>query len=81
MLTSDMNRPTLKTILAYFDQRRPKTALAECLGTTKQWVSQWDEDAPIPEFWEMKLRYEKRPDIWADLYQHSGRCASDGGVA
>lgn len=37
--------------------------LARALGVSRQAVHKLP-DGPIPERWELKLRYELRPDIW-----------------
>ena len=51
---------TLNEALAHF---KTKTALAKALGITKQAVSRWEEDKPIPELYEMKLRYKILPRL------------------
>ena len=50
---------TLSEILPLFDGR--KSELAKALGISKQAVSGWPDDAPIPEKQELRLRYEIIP--------------------
>lgn len=38
-----------------------KASLARALGISKQAVSRWPEDSPIPEVQQMKLKYEILP--------------------
>jgi len=50
---------TLKEVLPNFDGKKNK--LAAALGITKQAVSSWDPDKPIPKVHELVLRYEILP--------------------
>lgn len=40
---------------------KTSVALAEALGVTKSRVSQWKYDDPLPERYELKLRYVLKP--------------------
>jgi DNA-binding transcriptional regulator YiaG len=51
---------TLNDALQYF---KTKTALADALGITKQAVSNWADDEPIPEAQALKLKYEIIPNL------------------
>ena len=66
----DMSRQTWLTIgmitpnqlLPHFDGNKAK--LAACLGLTRQAVSLWDVDGPIPEKHELRLKFLLRPDLF-----------------
>jgi len=47
---------TLRTLLT---QYRTKAAVAAAFGVTKQAVSQWPMDGPIPKQQELKIKYER----------------------
>lgn len=40
--------------------------LADALGISSQAVSMWPADKPIPEVHRLKIRYELRPDAFAE---------------
>lgn len=42
---------------------KTRVALAKALGITKQAVSAWEEDKPIPENHSLKLKYEIIPNL------------------
>ena len=52
----------LKDVLPHFNGK--KSELADALGISKQAISKWDEDKPIPELQEKKLRYEILPETF-----------------
>ncbi len=52
----------LKDVLPHFNGK--KSDLAEALGISKQAISKWDDNKPIPELQEKKLRYEILPDTF-----------------
>lgn len=41
-----------------------KKQLADALKITKQAVSRWPEDQPIPEKQELKIRHELLPEVF-----------------
>lgn len=49
---------TLKQALEHFEG---KADLARALGVSRQAISNWDEDKPIPGFRELQLKYEILP--------------------
>ncbi len=53
----------LRDVLPYFNGK--KSDLADALGISKQAISKWDEDNPIPELQEKKLRYEILPNTFS----------------
>lgn len=54
---------TLQKALEHF---KNKASLADALGISKQAVSKWKDDKPIPELQELKLRHEILPNINKD---------------
>lgn len=52
---------TKKEALEHFDNNQAK--LAKALGITRQYVGKWDDDEPIPELYELKLKYEILPAV------------------
>jgi DNA-binding transcriptional regulator YiaG len=63
---------TLKDALEHFDS---KAELAAALGITKQAVSAWGMNDPIPERRRLKLNHEIIPNIVADTKQTTDRTA------
>ena len=55
----------LTDVLPHFDGN--KAALADRLGISRQAVSNRDPEKPIPENWELKLRYEILPEVFREL--------------
>lgn len=43
---------------------KTSVAIADLFGITKQAVSRWDIDSPIPELQYKRLRYEIAPDLF-----------------
>ncbi|MCB1667573.1 MAG: argininosuccinate lyase [Pseudomonadales bacterium] len=54
----------LSEVLPHFNGK--KSELASALDISKQAISRWDEDKPIPELQEKKLRYEILPGVFDD---------------
>ena len=54
----------LSQVLPHFNGK--KSDLAAALDISKQAISRWDEDKPIPELQEKKLRYEILPGVFPD---------------
>ena len=52
----------IKDVLPHFNGK--KSELAEALGISKQAISKWDDNKPIPELQEKKLRYEILPETF-----------------
>jgi len=42
-----------------------QASLARALGLKRAAISKWDDDA-IPDYWDMKIRYELRPECFED---------------
>lgn len=51
----------LKQLLMVY---KTKTRIAELFGISKQAVSKWAMDAPIPEVYELKLKHEIAPEVF-----------------
>lgn len=58
-----MSRPRISKTEAVAAYGGSQAALARALGVSRQAVHKQPE-GPIPELWELKLRYELRPDIF-----------------
>jgi DNA-binding XRE family transcriptional regulator len=54
---------TLNEALKLFGR---KASLARALGISRQIVNRWDEDKPIPERYDLKLKYEIIPNLGGD---------------
>ena len=54
----------LSDVLPHFNGK--KSDLAAALDISKQAISKWDEDGPIPELQEKKLRYEILPGVFSE---------------
>ena len=52
---------TLRDVLPYFHDRKSK--LAEALGISRQAVSKWEPDDPLPEKHALKIRHELVPEL------------------
>ena len=47
-----------------------QAALARALGLERAAISKWNDDA-IPDYWDMKIRYELRPEFFGNQQQQS----------
>lgn len=45
-------------------QYKNQAALAEALGVTRQAVSKYPYGPPLPELWQMKLRFLLKPEVF-----------------
>lgn len=56
---------TLRDVLPYFHDRKSK--LAEALGISRQAVSRWEMDDPLPEKHILKIKHELVPELASGL--------------
>ena len=59
-----MSEITVTNLLPHFGGK--KKNIADCLGVTKQLVSQWPLNDPIPNVHQLRLKYELKPELFND---------------
>lgn len=53
---------TLREVLPHFNDSQAE--LARALKLSRQGVNKWNIDEPIPEVYELRLRYEMLPEVF-----------------
>lgn len=62
----DMNKSSVITKECAVGLFKTQAALAKALDISKGAVSQWKDGMPIPEVHALKIRYELKPESFAD---------------